>query len=93
MRKDGGGWNGCQEYRNGAGRCVEPGWDEDVELHKVGYWSVGSCAGVVGGVGVNVDGADSVGSGWGVGGAVGGFCGNSGSIENVGGSWLCGSGI
>ena len=68
-------------------------------MHKGGYWSVGSCTGVVGsvgvggGVGVNVDGADSVGSGWSVGGAVGDFCGNSGSIENVGGSWLCGSGI
>ena len=78
---------------------MEPGWDEDVELHKGGYWSVGSCPGVVGsagvggGVGVNVDGADSVGSGWSVGGAVGGFSGNRGSIENVGGSWLCGSGI
>ena len=94
--EDGGGWDGWQAYRNRSGRCVKPGWDEDVELHEGEHWNVGLCAGVgssgdVGGVGV--DGADSVGSGGGVGGAVGGGCGDSGSIGYVGGSWLCGSGI
>ena len=44
---------------------MEPGWDGDVEFHEGGYWSVGLCAGVgvtggvVGGVGVDVDGIDS----------------------------------
>ena len=74
---------------------MEPGSDGDVELHEGGYWSVGLCAGVGGsgggGVGVNLDGVDSVGSGGGVGGAVGDGCGNNGT--NVGGGWLCGGGI
>ena len=69
-------------------RCVEPGWDGDVELHEGGYWSVDSCAGVGGrgggGVGVDEDGANSVGSGGGVGGAVGDGCGDNG--RDVGGS-------
>ena len=76
-------------------RCVEPGWDGDVELHEGGYWSVGSCAGVGdsggGGVGVDVDGANDVGSGGGVGSAVGDSCVDNG--RDVGGSWLCGGGI
>ena len=69
---------------------MEPGWDGNVELHEGRYWSVGLCAGVGGsvggGVGVDVDGADSVGSGGGVGGAVVDGCGNNDG--NVGGSWL-----
>ena len=59
------------------------------------YWSVGLCSGVGGsgggGVGVNVDGADGVGSGGGIGSAVGDGCGDNG--RNVDGSWLCGGGI
>ena len=74
---------------------MEPGWDGDVELHESGYWSVGLCAGVGGNVGggvsVDVDGADGVGSGGDVGDAVGDGYGDSGM--NVGGSWLCGGGI
>ena len=63
---------------------MEPGWDENVELHEGRYWSAGLCAGVGdsggvgGGVGVDMDGADDVGSGGGVGGAVGDGCGNNG---------------
>ena len=63
-------------------------------MHKGRYWSVGLCAGVGGnggGVDVDVDGADVVGSGGVVGGAVGDGCDDSG--RNVGGSWLCGGGI
>ena len=62
-------------------------------MHEGGYWSVSLYAGVggSGGIGVDVDGADGVGSGGGVGGAVGNGCGDNG--RNVGGSWLCGGGI
>ena len=70
---------------------MEPGWVRDVELHEGGYRSVGLCAGVGGSVGVDVDGADGVGSGGGVSGAVGDGCGNNG--RNVGESWLCGVGV
>ena len=72
---------------------MEPVWNGDVELHECGYWHVGLCAGLGGGGGVDVGGADCVGSGRGVGGVVGGGCGNNGSIGNVSRSWLCGSGI
>ena len=69
---------------------MEPGRDGDFKLHKGAYWSVSLCDGVSGsgGVGVDVDGADGVGSGGGVGGAVGDGCDDNG--RDVGGSWLCG---
>ena len=71
---------------------MEPWWDGDVELHEGGCWSVGLCTGVNGsgggGVGMDMDGADNVSSGGGVGGAVGDGCGDNG--RNVGGSWLFG---
>ena len=72
---------------------MEPGWDGDVELHEGGYWSVSLCADVCGngGVGVDVNGADGVGSGGGVGSAVGNGCGDNG--RDVGGNWLCEGGI
>ena len=72
---------------------MEPGWDGDVELHEGRYWSVSLCAGVggSGGGGVDVDGADDVGSGEGVGSAVGDGRGDNG--RNVRGSWLCGGGV
>ena len=72
---------------------MEPWWDGDAELHEGGYWSVSLCAGAdgSGGVSVDVDGVDVVGSGGGVAGTVGDGCGDNG--RNIGGSWLCRGGI
>ena len=64
-------------------------------MHEGGYWSVSLYAGAGGSgggdVGVDMDGADAVGSVGGLGSAVGDGCGNN--DRNVGGSWLCGVGI